>query len=86
MATAARGTDAARTRDIIDALRRLMIRLAAWPASWPSPDPARPQAWEEGYRMPRKLKWRLVALGLLGIALIFAGAALGAEPLALAAG
>ena len=77
MATTARGTDAARAKDIIDALRGLITRLADWPSSWPSPDPARLQAWEEGYRMPRKLKWRLVALGLLGIALILAGVALG---------
>jgi len=79
MTTTARGTDAARARDIIDALRSIIIRLAEWPASWPSPDPARLQPWETGYRMPRQLKWRLLALGLLGIALMIAGAALGAE-------
>jgi hypothetical protein len=79
MAPPVRGATPARTKDIIDALRGLIIRLADWPSSWPSPDPARLQPWEEGYRMPRKLKWRLVALGLLGIALMLAGAALGVE-------
>lgn len=77
MATTARSSDVARARDIIDALRGFITRLADWPSSWPSPDPARPQAWEEGYRMPRTLKWRLLALGLLGSALMLAGAALG---------
>jgi hypothetical protein len=79
MATTVRGMDAARAKDIVDALRRFINRLADWPASWPSPDPARRQPWEEGYRMPRKLKWRLVALGLLGIALMLAGLTLGVE-------
>ena len=77
MATTARGTEAARARDIIDALRRFIMRLADWPASWPAPDPERRQAWEEGYRMPPALKWRLLALGLLGLALMLAGLALG---------
>ena len=77
MATTAGGTEAARIRDILDALRGLVMRLADWPSSWPSPDPARRQAWEEGYRLPRRLAWRLAALGALGIALLLAGAALG---------
>jgi hypothetical protein len=79
MATTVRGAAPARAKDLIDGLRGLIIRLAEWPSSWPSPDPARLQAWEEGYRMPRKLKWRLLALGLLGIALMLAGVALGSE-------
>ena len=77
MATTARGSDIARARDIIDGLRGFISRLADWPSSWPSPDPARRQAWEEGYRMPRRLKWRLLALGAVGTALMLAGAALG---------
>ena len=77
MAMTARGADVARTADIIQALRRLIMRLAEWPSSWPSPDPAKRQAWQEGYRMPRRLKWRLVLLGLLGVALMLIGAALG---------
>lgn len=79
MATTVRGATPARAKDIIDTLRGLITRLAEWPSSWPSPDPDRLQAWEQGYRMPRKLKWRLLALGLLGIALILAGVALGTE-------
>lgn len=79
MATTVRGASPARAKDISDALRGLIIRLADWPSSWPSPDPDRLQAWEQGYRMPRQLKWRLLALGLLGIALMLAGVALGTE-------
>jgi hypothetical protein len=79
MATTVRGVTPARARDVLDALRGLIIRLADWPSSWPSPDPDRLQPWEQGYRMPRQLKRRLLALALLGIALILAGVALGAE-------
>jgi hypothetical protein len=39
-------------------------------------DGRRLQPWEEGYRTPRegkRLRWRLILLGLLGVAVIAAG-------------